>query len=116
MFLIPHQTRTGVGLPLIALGLLGTSGFCYVVVEAYRLNADSNRPPRWTLAVYALGVLSYLGLMAVGLALLRGNTAALYWLVAVVTGLLSSATVGAWVLFSNAQTEQPGAPCEWEAS
>ena len=107
---LPVLTRLGVGLPLIAFGLLGTSGFCYVAVEASRLNVGPNRLPRWALAVYALGVVSYLGLIGVGLALLSGNAAALYWLVAVVTGLLSSATVGAWVLLSNAQAEQPGAP------
>ena len=70
VFLIPHQTRLGVGLPLIVLGLLGAGGFSYVALEVRRLNTGSNALPWWTWAAFAMALLTYLGLVALGALLL----------------------------------------------
>ncbi len=102
LFLIPHQNRLGVGLPLLVLGLLGAGGFSYIAYEAHRLNQGPYGLPWWAVAAYGLGLLTYLGLVAIGAALLSGNTAALPWLVIVATGLLTTATLSAWILLSHA--------------
>jgi hypothetical protein len=102
VFLIPHQNRFGVGLPLILLGLMGASSFIYVGFEFYHLNADANALPWWLPAAYGLTLLPYLGLMTLGILLLGGHTDALGWLVLVDAGLLTVATFSAWILLSHA--------------
>jgi hypothetical protein len=102
LFLIPHQTRLGFGLPLLALGVLGTAGSALVALETQRVNVDEFTPPWWALPAWALVVLTYLGMLVIGGLVIGGWTGAIEWLVLVDAALLTIATASAWLLLSNA--------------
>jgi hypothetical protein len=102
LFLIPHQTRVGLGLPLAILGLLGSAGAAYIALESHLLNTGAHALSWWSWAAWAPVEFTYLGLLTIGLMFLEGRTDVFGWLVLVDAGLLTVATASAWVLLSHA--------------
>ncbi len=58
LFLIPHQNRFGLGLPLLVLGFLDLSGFGHVAYEVRQLNQGAYALNWWAWGALALGMLT----------------------------------------------------------
>jgi hypothetical protein len=67
------------------------------------------RPGEATLWRFVLPTAAVLGLFAVGLGLMLGLSSALYWLVAVIIGLLMSAARSSWDLLVKVGTDRRAA-------
>jgi hypothetical protein len=116
VFLVPDQTPEGLGLPLVAIGLVdAVRSIRHAILsrrEEERLRSFLGRST--SLVLLALPLLSDLGLTAVGITALRGETGYLYWIVAVIAGVLAGAATDAWDLMlslaSTRHRERPETP------
>jgi hypothetical protein len=96
LFLIPHQVPMGLGLPLLSIGGLGLLN---MVRQASRTRKISRAWGKSTVAQrFTLPVISLVGVVAISVSVLMGQTASLYWLVPVMILLLASASQNAWDL------------------
>jgi hypothetical protein len=100
MFLIPDQTPTGLGTPLL---IMGGFGIYNMISIANRARRDAGWRP--AAAEFWLSLSAYLGLIAVSVAILNHNTDSLGWLVAVMCILLISASKNAWDLLVEVQSK-----------
>jgi hypothetical protein len=93
VFLVPHQVPFGLAVALFALGAARVIG----ILRQARSQAGRRRGSN-TLREIALPALASLGLIAVGVEVLRGDMLALYALVLVVAALLATASWNAWLI------------------
>jgi hypothetical protein len=100
LFMIPYQNATGLGLPLLAMGVLACLHTAWTGLEFWRARQAPGRVlgSGYVLRRFVYPVVSYAGLTFVSLATLRGRSAALLWVLVVVLVLLLSATINAWQL------------------
>jgi hypothetical protein len=96
MFLVPNPEPPGLGLPLVAFGLVSIG---LTLVNEVWVRRTLSRPLRVLLSAPSL--LGYLGQIGVALAVLEGRADALPWLVPVVVELLLAAAYASWVLLRN---------------
>jgi len=101
LFLVPDQRPLGLGLPLLALGVVDTvrTGWSARVIVRAGKNASGRRDAvtRTPLSV-VLPLLSGLGLIALAATVLAGETSYLYWMVPIIAGILASAATNSWNL------------------
>lgn len=101
LFLVPQQNTLGLGIPLLAVGAVDVAR---TLRAGKHILKTFKRSAGWRGAVNRFGLpvvlplFSSLGLIAVALSLLHGDTAYLYWLVPIVVGILTSAATNAWDL------------------
>jgi hypothetical protein len=97
VFLVPHQAPLGLAVALFALGAGRGFGLAR---QAARFSRKVSR--RLTLAEtlreLGLPLLATLGLLTVGVEVLRGDIVAIYALVIVIAALLATASWNAWLL------------------
>ncbi len=98
MVLIPRQTQLGLGLPLLALGLLG---FANSLVQQRRAGQVQAGRAAGIATRFRLTGISLALLALAGLGLAFGLTIAMYLLVVVLVLLLATAMVNAWTLMVN---------------
>lgn len=100
LFMIPYQNATGLGLPLLVMGVLACLRTAWTGLQFWRVRQASEHVlgSRYVLRRFAYPAVSYVGLTLVSLAALRGRSAALLWVLVVVLVLLLSATINAWEL------------------
>jgi hypothetical protein len=96
-FLIPHSVTTSLGPLLLILSALGVYGLARRISEALREPNHSGRLNRY-LREYWLLLIAFVGMFAVAIGVLLGNTDSLYWLVGVWMVLLVSASRDCWTL------------------
>ncbi|MDQ2740686.1 MAG: hypothetical protein M3Z66_00030 [Chloroflexota bacterium] len=85
LFLVPHQDPKGLGLPLLAFGLVD-------VLRAIRVARLVIFTPE------RLPLVSSIGLILVAATLLTGTTEYLYWMVPIIGVMLTNAATNAWDL------------------
>lgn len=85
VFLVPHQDPEGLGLPLLAFGIVDA-------VRSFRVGRLMLTTSR------RLSLVSGIGLILVAATLLGGTTAYLYWMVPIVGIMLATAAANAWDL------------------
>jgi hypothetical protein len=100
LFMIPYQNATGLGLPLLAMGVLACLRTVWTALQFWQAGQAPERVlgSGYLLRRFVYPAVSYLGLTFVSLAALRGRSAALLWVLVVVLVLLLSATINAWEL------------------
>jgi hypothetical protein len=98
IFLIPRQGPIGLGVPLMCNGLAGLVS----TISHHRLlltNIPPGISPRKTYVRAAMTLAAFVTLIIVSfLVMVRASTASLYWLVAPMILLLTSASLGTWAL------------------
>jgi hypothetical protein len=97
VFLIPAQTPLGLGLPLLAIGMLGAINASRQLRAAVQ-NQDHLWGSGYLFRRFLAPTTAYLGLIAIATSLATGETSRLPWLVAVLCTLLATATRNAWDL------------------
>jgi hypothetical protein len=112
LFMIPYQNATGLGLPLLAMGVLACLRTASNGLQFWRARQAPQRMlgSHYVLRRFVYPVVSYVGLTFVSLIALRGRSAALLWVLVVVLVLLLSATINAWelmLLLAEAKREGP---------
>lgn len=100
VFLVPHQAPVGLAVALFVLGASRGVGLARQVAVSIRSN-PGERPAVDALREIALPALASLGLLIVGVEVLRGDMVALYGLVIVVAALLSTASWNAWLILTT---------------
>jgi hypothetical protein len=97
VFLVPHPVPIGLA---IALFVLAGARLLGLVRQAIRAARDPRRhlAKAEALREYALPSLACLGLIAVGVEVLRGDIEAIFGLVLVIAALLTTANWNAWLL------------------
>jgi hypothetical protein len=105
LFLVPDQSRIGLGLPLAIIGALGLIASAFVAPEMWGMARDGigNPLPWWTWLYATSIVATFAGLAIDGVALLDGRTRALNWLVAVDVSLLLIGCANTVALISHAR-------------
>lgn len=101
LFLVPHQDPRGLGLPLLAFGIvdvLRTLRLSRVVVSTPEVSVGLERTVTRLLLPVFLPLVSGIGLILVAATLLAGTTAYLYWMVPIVGVMLTNAATNAWDL------------------
>ena len=100
LFMIPYQNATGLGLPLLVMGVLACLRTAWTGLQFWQARQAPERVlgSGYLLRRFAYPVICYVGLTFVSLAALRGRSAALLWVLVVVLVLLLSATINAWQL------------------
>jgi hypothetical protein len=106
VFLVPHQSPLGLAVALIVLGLSRALGLLRMIVRAGRRSAGDVLLLE-ALREYGLPALASLGLLVIGIEVLRGNLTAIYAQVLVTAALLTSASWNAWILLVQ-EIEPPG--------
>jgi hypothetical protein len=97
VFLVPHQAPFGLAVALFVLGAARGGG---LLRQLMHRSGDRGwgRSASSLLREIALPALASLGLIAVGLAVLRGDMLAVYALVLVIAALLATASWNAWLI------------------
>ena len=97
VFLVPHQAPFGLAVALFVLGAARGIG---ILRQAVRPSGSRHGQRRGTgfLRDVALPALASLGLIVVGIEVLRGDMLAIYALVLVVAALLATASWNAWLI------------------
>jgi len=100
LFMIPYQNASGLGLPLLAIGVLACLRTAWTGLQFWRARQAPEQMlgTGYVLRRFVYPAISYLGLTFVSLIALRGRGAALLWVLVVVLVLLLSATINAWQL------------------
>ena len=100
LFMIPYQNATGLGLPLLVMGVLACLRTGWTGLQFWRARQTPERVlgGGYVVRRFAYPAVSYTGLTLVSLAALRGRTTALLWVLVVVLVLLLSATINSWEL------------------
>ena len=97
IFLIPLQSFLGLGVPLLLMGAAGLYGSVKRLFQARRVNKQAMSRTKVLRRTAGSG-LCYLGLLAISISVLRGQTRGLYWLVPVMIVLVGEAIINAWIL------------------
>jgi hypothetical protein len=97
VFLVPHQAPIGLAVALFVLGASRGVGLTRQVIVSLRA-ASGEFTLRHALREIALPALASLGLLVVGVEVLRNDMVAVYGLVMVVAALLASASWNAWLI------------------
>jgi len=96
-FLIPHQERLGLGLPL-----LGTGGLGLFSTVMHFLMMRHTQPRVWRLGSvgirFIIPAISFVILIIIAIFALSGKTGGLYWLVPVMVMLMVTSSFNAWDL------------------
>ncbi len=96
VFLIPNQGPQGLGLPLLGMGAAGLGS----TILEYVRSRESRRS--WGRSVvarrFAVPLLSFAGVIPVGVGVLQGDVGFVYWLIPVTILLLGNASRNAWDL------------------
>jgi hypothetical protein len=93
VFLVPHQVPFGLAVALFVLGAARGIGILREI-----LRPSAQRRGSGLLREVALPALASLGLIIVGVEVLRGDMLAIYALVLVVAALLATASWNAWLI------------------
>ena len=108
VFLVPHQTPVGLGVALIAL-----SSFYALAMASYLRKALSRGRQSRTGRVFSRGALlsivGYVGVLAVGIAVLLHWWSAFYLLVFMLAAALAGASRYAWFLLTQRVDDVPDA-------
>jgi len=97
VFLVPHQAPFGLAIALFVLGAARGFGIARQALGTRRRNAP--RGARLdVLREIALPALAALGLIIIGVEVLRGDYLSIYGLVLVVAALLATASWNAWLI------------------
>jgi hypothetical protein len=107
-FLIPDDGAETLGSLYIVLSFFAAYRMLRRAPAVWRSRARG-RPGEATIWRFVLPTAAVVGLFAVGLGLLLGQRSALYWLVAVIIGLLMSAARSSWDLLIKVGTERRAA-------
>ena len=97
VFLVPHQAPFGLAVALFVLGAARSLGLLRQALRPSR-NRLAQRPGSKLLREIGLPTLASLGLVVVGIEILRGDMLAIYALVLVVAALLATASWNAWLI------------------
>jgi hypothetical protein len=97
IFLIPLQSFSGLGIPLLLMGAAGLYGSVRRLFQARRVNKQAMSRTKVLRRTAGSG-LCYLGLLAIAISVVRGQTRGLYWLVPVIIVLVGEASINAWIL------------------
>ncbi len=97
MFLIPEQSPTGLGLPIICMAVMGFLRLSYGFFQDTR-SWTANRKLRYLYTEFIFLLIAYSGMILISITILLGSTAKLNWMVGVVISLLVSASQNAWYL------------------
>jgi len=100
LFMVPYQNPNGLGMPLLAMGLLGCVRTAWTGLQFWRARQAPERllGTGFVLRRFAYPAVSYVALTLVSLVALRGKAASLLWVFLVVLVLLLSATSRSWEL------------------
>jgi hypothetical protein len=101
LFLVPHQDPKGLGLPLLAVGLVEAIRTVRVSRDAVRGLRQSDGSRDFTNRIVvsvALPLASSIGFILIAATILAGTTAYLYWMVPIVAVVLTTAASNAWDL------------------
>ncbi len=100
VFLVPHQVPIGLAVALFVLGLARGVG---LVRRALRTANDRSQEIKagQTLREVALPSIASVGLLVVGVEVVRGDMLAIYGLVFVIATLLATASRNAWLLLTQ---------------
>jgi hypothetical protein len=101
LFLVPNQVPRGLGLPLLALGVvdvLRTLRVARVVITALKQHPSLQDAVNRIVLPVLLPLVSGIGLIVVAATVLNGMTSYLYWMVPIVALILTSAATNAWDL------------------
>jgi hypothetical protein len=100
VFLVPHHVPIGLAVALFVLGLARGVG---LVRRALRTAKDRSQQIKsgQTLREVALPALASVGLLVVGVEVVRGDMLAIYGLVFVIAALLTTASWNAWLLLTQ---------------
>jgi hypothetical protein len=101
MFLVPRQDPEGLGLPLLAFGIIDVLRTLRVGRTVLRNRERTNGLDGAVMLVggsVALPLASGVGLVVVAASLLSGTTEYLYWMVPVMGVMLTNAATNAWEL------------------
>ena len=104
MFLIPDQSPSGLGTPLICMGAVGIIRLSSALIRDLRSRQNLDRLT-YFFSEYSFQLIAYGGMVIVSLDLLFGQVSLLNWMVGVVVSLLVSASQNAWYLLF--QVEDP---------
>jgi hypothetical protein len=97
VFLVPHQVPFGLAVALFVLGAARAIGTLREVMRSSRSGLAQRSRSR-LLRELALPAIASLGLIVVGIEVIRGNMLAIYALVLVVAALLATASWNAWLI------------------
>jgi len=100
--LAPGMSAATFGLSLGILGVLGCGWLVHLAWLSYRLQVAAEPPARWRYINYGTILAAYAGLAVIGVALGRGHTQALDWLLPAVIAQLALGVFGNWVLLIHA--------------
>jgi hypothetical protein len=106
VFLVPHQAPFGLAVALFVLGAARGIGILREMLHLVRSRAGWWRGGN-VLREIALPALASLGLIAVGVEVLRGDVLAMYALVFVVAALLATASWNAWLILVEEHDAEP---------
>ncbi|HEX6507436.1 MAG TPA: hypothetical protein VF221_07380, partial [Chloroflexota bacterium] len=101
VFLVPHQTSRGLGLPLLAVGVadaLTTVWVGRVVLTELKRNESLRNAVNQFVLPVVMPLVSSVGLILIALTVLSGTTSYLGWMVVVVALILGNAATNAWDL------------------
>jgi hypothetical protein len=97
IFLVPHPVPAGLAVALFVLGASRAIGL-FRVGRGTGKNYGNKRSTAQILRESALPAVASLGLIVVGMEILRGDMTSIYALVLVVAALLTSASWNAWLI------------------
>jgi hypothetical protein len=97
VFLVPHPVPIGLAIALFVLGGARLLGLVRQILRSTR-DAGRRRNAAEVMREYGLPALACLGLAAVGVEVLRGDTESIFGLVLVIAALLATASWNAWLL------------------
>lgn len=100
VFLVPHQVPIGLAVALFVLGLARGVGLVRRVIRTANDRSQEIKAGQ-TLREVALPALAVVGLLLVGIEVLRGDMVAIYGLVFVIAALLATARWNAWLLLTQ---------------
>jgi hypothetical protein len=101
LFLVPNLSRMGLGLPLLALGIVDsirTLRHARVVIRAPRRSFGSRDGAYGVLFPVVLPLASGVGLIVVAATVLASQTTYLYWMLPIIALVLANAATSAWDL------------------
>jgi hypothetical protein len=105
LFFIPSQSRAGMALPLLVIGVLGLAAIVLLLRESRQVNTGNYALRLPQAAWFGASALPYGGLVAIAVALLFESLDAFYWLAVAEVSLLLVSAFNTWALLSRAQQE-----------
>jgi hypothetical protein len=105
LFFIPSQTKAGMAVPLLVIGMLGLVAMMLLLRESRRVNTGIYTLTLSQEVPYGVMALPYGGLVVIAVAILFDSLSAFYWLAAVEVSLLLISSFNTWALLSRAQPD-----------